>query len=121
MALGTVWVRLRSVADRAHASSRRSAAAAGAAAVLAVDCEPIHTPAMQHLSIRLTAREMQIARLAAAGHTSPQIAERLYISVRTVDNHLAAVYTKLGIHSRQELADLLAGTQTIGTAPSFAK
>jgi DNA-binding CsgD family transcriptional regulator len=35
------------------------------------------------------------------------IAERLFVSVRTVDNHLARVYTKLGVAGRAELADVL--------------
>jgi DNA-binding CsgD family transcriptional regulator len=53
----------------------------------------------------LTPRECEIARLAAAGHTSGQIAERLFISVRTVDNHLGRIYLKLGVAGRAELAD----------------
>ena len=44
---------------------------------------------------------------AAAGQTSQQIADQLVLSVRTVDNHLQHAYTKLGVTSRQELADLL--------------
>lgn len=55
----------------------------------------------------LTPRETEIAALAAQGLTSPQIADRLYISVRTVNNHLATVYTKLGVHSRNELVEIL--------------
>lgn len=55
----------------------------------------------------LTERELEIARNAASGLTSRQIAEQVLISVRTVDNHLASIYTKLGIHNRSELGDLL--------------
>lgn len=55
----------------------------------------------------LTPRETEIAALAAQGLTSQQIADRLYISVRTVNNHLATTYTKLGIHSRDELVEIL--------------
>lgn len=54
----------------------------------------------------LTPRETEIARFAAAGLHSRDIAEQAHISVRTVDNHLASVYTKLGLHSRQELGDV---------------
>ena len=51
----------------------------------------------------LTARERQIAQLAAGGRSSKEIAEALVLSVRTVDNHLANVYTKLGITGRDQL------------------
>ena len=44
-----------------------------------------------------------------AGITSKDIADRLFVSVRTVDNHLGRVYDKLGISSRAELAEILAG------------
>ena len=55
----------------------------------------------------LTTREREVGVLAASGVTSRQIAERLYLSVRTVDNHLQSIYSKLGISSRAELADAL--------------
>jgi DNA-binding CsgD family transcriptional regulator len=51
----------------------------------------------------LTRRERQVARLAAQGHTVRQIAEQLYISERTVETHLSAVYGKLGVSSKSEL------------------
>ncbi len=44
---------------------------------------------------------------AARGYTSPEIAERRYISVRTVDNHLRSVYRKLGVGGRAELSSVL--------------
>lgn len=52
----------------------------------------------------LTRREREIATLAAHGLTSKEIAERLVLSVRTVDNHLHSAYTKIGLHGRSELA-----------------
>jgi non-specific serine/threonine protein kinase len=48
----------------------------------------------------LTERESEIARLVAAGKRSSEIAQQLFVSVRTVDNHLAAIYRKLGVKSR---------------------
>jgi DNA-binding CsgD family transcriptional regulator len=56
---------------------------------------------------RLTRREREVATLAGAGVSSKQIAERLFLSVRTVDNHLQRAYTKLGLTSREELAAAL--------------
>jgi DNA-binding CsgD family transcriptional regulator len=58
----------------------------------------------------LTPREREIALLAAAGASSRQIAGRLVISVRTVDNHLRNAYSKLGVTRRQDLRRVLSGT-----------
>jgi DNA-binding CsgD family transcriptional regulator len=45
-----------------------------------------------------------VVDLVIDGLTNPQIGERLYISRRTVQTHLAHVFTKLGISSRTQLA-----------------
>ena len=55
----------------------------------------------------LTAQEAQIARLAGAGHTNPEISSQLFISPRTVEWHLRKVFTKLGISSRHEIRNAL--------------
>jgi DNA-binding CsgD family transcriptional regulator len=55
----------------------------------------------------LTAQERQIARLARAGLSNPEIGGRLFLSPRTVEWHLRKVFTKLGIHSRHELSSAL--------------
>ncbi len=55
----------------------------------------------------LTEREREIAVLAGAGFSSKDIAARLYLSARTVDNHLQRVYDKLGVNGRQALAAAL--------------
>ena len=57
----------------------------------------------------LTGREREIARLAATGSSTRDIAARLQLSPRTVDTHLSRVYHKLGVRSRAGLASLLAG------------
>jgi DNA-binding CsgD family transcriptional regulator len=55
----------------------------------------------------LTAQEFQIAELAASGLTNKQIAERLYLSHRTVGAHLYRIFPKLGVASRAGLRDAL--------------
>ncbi|MFD8079809.1 response regulator transcription factor, partial [Streptomyces sp. NPDC059718] len=55
----------------------------------------------------LTPQELEIARLAASGLTNKQIAERLYLSHRTIGAHLYQIYPKLGITSRGMLRDAL--------------
>ncbi|HEV7758509.1 MAG TPA: helix-turn-helix transcriptional regulator, partial [Acidimicrobiales bacterium] len=96
----------------AHAATGRRASARAAAArardLLAV-CEDAATPITAQLGAPpdLSRREHEVARLAARGLTNRQIAERLYVSVRTAESHLARVFTKLGVHRRDELAELL--------------
>ena len=51
----------------------------------------------------LTASEQRIARLAADGLTTPQIAQELYVTGKTVESHLSHIYRKLGISGRTEL------------------
>ena len=51
----------------------------------------------------LTGREAEVLRLLALGHTNPEIAELLSVSVRTVESHRAHIQTKTGRSSRAEL------------------
>jgi predicted ATPase/DNA-binding CsgD family transcriptional regulator len=50
----------------------------------------------------LSAREVDVLRLVATGLTNAEVAERLYLSSRTVDWHMGSIYRKLEIHSRAE-------------------
>jgi DNA-binding CsgD family transcriptional regulator len=56
----------------------------------------------------LTASERRVAGLAVEGRSNRDIALELFVSPKTVENHLGRVYTKLGIGSRRELAGALA-------------
>ena len=57
----------------------------------------------------LSPRKREIAAMASRGLRSRDIAESLVVSIRTVDNHVQAVYSKLGISGRRELVDALRG------------
>ncbi len=62
----------------------------------------------------LTRREIEVAGLASQGYMASEIGDRLQISVRTVESHLAHVYAKLGVTSRRALIRMsakLAGQQ----------
>jgi DNA-binding NarL/FixJ family response regulator len=51
----------------------------------------------------LTRREAQLIELAAEGLSNAEIADRLVLSVRTIDNHVAAVLDKLGVRTRRDI------------------
>jgi ATP/maltotriose-dependent transcriptional regulator MalT len=94
---------------RAAGSSRSATALLTRATALARQCEGARTPALLVAdSVEpLTSREREIAMMAANGMPSRDIAERLVLSVRTVNNHLRAGYHKLGVSSRAELRSAL--------------
>jgi DNA-binding NarL/FixJ family response regulator len=54
----------------------------------------------------LTARQVAVLDLVREGLTNAEIAERLVLSVRTVDHHVAAILSKLGVSSRREAASV---------------
>ena len=74
---------------------------------LARSVEAVRTAAGARVEFGLTEREWLVAQAAARRERSREIAERLGVSVRTVDNHLASVYRKLGISGRGELEEEL--------------
>jgi DNA-binding CsgD family transcriptional regulator len=82
---GAIWRQRRTydAMRRVGSAGRRLAARAGGSA--------------------LTRREREVARLAAQGHATRDIAEHLSITERTVEGHLSNVYAKLGVSSKLEL------------------
>jgi two-component system, NarL family, response regulator NreC len=53
----------------------------------------------------LTPREAEVLALIAKGHTNPEIAEKLVVSIRTVETHRAAIHRKVGTTNRAELVE----------------
>ena|SRR5215469_2868503 len=113
-ALGAMLLAAEAMSAAADALSRAgerraSTAARQRASVLAASCEGAATPGLSQAAAAavLSQREREIGMLAARGLSSQDIADRLYLSVRTVNNHLQHIYTKLGISSRAGLAETL--------------
>jgi DNA-binding CsgD family transcriptional regulator len=108
-ALGT-FQRLgaRSWAERAQAELR--------ACGVAVTRTPGEPDALEEL----TPQQRQIVRLASDGLTDREIADRLFLSPRTVSSHLYRSYPKLGVASRHQLRDVIARTSTSAAPPSSA-
>jgi DNA-binding CsgD family transcriptional regulator len=77
---------------------------------------PTASAARTSTAIRLTKRELEIARLIALEMTSREIATRLFISERTVEAHVTNMLNKLGLNSRIELVRWLASVG--GTEPT---
>ena len=100
-ALGT-FQRLgaRSWAERAQAELRACGVAIAGA------------PGAPDALAELTPQQRQIVRLAGDGLTDREIADRLYLSPRTVSSHLYRSYPKLGVASRHQLRDVLALAST---------
>ncbi|MGW7200706.1 LuxR C-terminal-related transcriptional regulator [Streptomyces chryseus] len=97
------------VAWRRAGQARRAEAAARHAANSAAECQGARTPLLitGQTAALLTSREAEIALLAATRQASREIADKLGLSVRTVDNHLQRIYHKLGVNTRRELASIL--------------
>jgi DNA-binding CsgD family transcriptional regulator len=83
--------------------------AAGAANRLAAECGGLRTPALDLAEhpLPLTVREREIANLVAAGLSNREIADRLVVSVRTVEGHLYRACIKLDISDREDLAAMI--------------
>lgn len=115
--IGAFLVAAEAAADaaaiwRREGDPRRATAAELRSGILVSRCEGARTPTLSTAASAravLTARELEIATLAASGLADKQIAQKLFISHRTVENKLHAVYEKVGVKSRNELAEVLRG------------
>jgi DNA-binding CsgD family transcriptional regulator len=91
------------VAARAGGAPGRLVAAAALAAATAAE-RPAPPPVADPPAASLTAREAQVLRLVAAGAKTAQIAARLGIADSTVESHVRAIRTKLGVRTRTAAA-----------------
>ena len=73
------------------------------AALLAPDAPQ---PRLKGPGGELSERETEVLKLIALGLTNPEIAERLYVSVRTIETHRAHIQQKLNVRNRAELVGL---------------
>jgi len=103
LAATNAWLQAAAAAEAAGRDALVRRARLGAASCSFAD---LAAPAADRPLV-LTRREEQVARAVADGRTSREVAEALGLSVRTIDNHLAAVYRKLDVSRRRDLADVL--------------
>ena len=91
---------------RTRDDPRQATEAAARADRIANACDGIHTPALAVAAqpLPLSAREREIANLLAAGLSTPEIAQRLTLSPRTVEGHIYHACTKLAVPDRKSLA-----------------
>ena len=65
--------------------------------------QSFHNPGLEHGTInRLTPREREVLGFLVKGHLSKEVADRLFISVETVNYHLKQIYRKMHVRSRTE-------------------
>ena len=100
-------------AHRAAGLVSRALGASARAVELHGRCEGARTPAVDELDAApglstLTAHEREIVELAGRGLSNREIAGRLVVSMRTVNNHLNHAYAKLGTSDREGLRAVLA-------------
>jgi len=102
------------VAYQAADDRRHARVAAGTANRLAAACGGLRTPALDLAGspLPLTVREREIANLVAAGLSNRDIADRLTVSVRTVEGHLYHACSKCHCTDRDQLAAMIRSGQT---------
>lgn len=87
---------------------KRGLYAAAIARELAVDCGGLCTPALRNPADQpLTDRQREIVEFVVAGLTNREIADRLYMSVRSVEGHVYRACQRVGASSREELAEII--------------
>jgi predicted ATPase/DNA-binding CsgD family transcriptional regulator len=100
--------RYRSCWERGYALSRDEVVAAALGNATPTE-RPAANSSISHAGTdRLSARELEVARLVASGRSNPAIASELFVSVGTVKTHVSHILGKLGLESRVQLANWVA-------------
>jgi DNA-binding CsgD family transcriptional regulator len=107
-------VRLRTAAGQwlvLHASRPTGAQADGQIAVIVEVARPVEIAQLIVQAYALSRRESEIVQLVAQGQPTAQIAEILHITTNTVQDHLKAIFEKVGVRSRRELVSQIFAQQ----------
>ena len=107
-------VRLRTASGHwlvLHASRFSGSSADGQIAVIVEAARPAEVAPLIVQAYDLTKRESEILQLVVRGHSTAEIAATLHISANTVQDHLKAIFEKVGVRSRRELAGQLFAQQ----------
>jgi DNA-binding CsgD family transcriptional regulator len=87
---------------------KRALYAAAVARELAEECGGLHTPALRTpLGIKLSGRQRDVVELVVAGLSNREIAEKLVMSVRTVEGHVYRACQRVGAQCREELTSII--------------
>lgn len=73
-----------------------------------------------HRPVRLTKREIEVLTLIAHGNSSRETSEKLFVSKRTVDFHLANIYDKLQVNNRVQAFRMATKLGLIPFEPTYA-
>ncbi len=111
-AIGWPWLAARAY-EVAGESKRAVETYRGLGAVR--DLRRLEVARPDDISSVLSAREREVARLVASGHSNDEIAQLLHISSRTAEKHVSSALKKLNLRSRLQLGRLLARSQTISS------
>jgi DNA-binding CsgD family transcriptional regulator len=110
---------LRSALATAHETGALTLATRARAELIAAGGRP-RRAALKGVEA-LTPTELQVARLAADGLSNRDIADGLFVSLKTVEQHLARTYAKLEISGRGELSGALSGPTPAAAVPEIAR
>ena len=80
-----------------------SAALRGQVSVVIAPAQPAETAGFVLRAYGLSPRESEVARLVLLGRSTPEVSAELFVSPHTVQDHLKAIFDKVGVHSRKEL------------------
>lgn len=122
LAAGASGFVVKSAADTELIDAIRTVASGGthnSISLSATNRKPHTTATPGHPAIdALSQREREVLVLVAQGHSNQQIAEKLFLSVKTVESYRSRLMTKLGLKDRSELTRLVLETGLLAATPA---